>query len=66
MSAYVLALANSFGGSLILIGSVSNIIVAQQAREIGVTISFREFARLGVPVTIVAVGGLVAWVSIFG
>lgn len=65
-TAYVLALANSFGGSLILIGSVSNIIVAQQARGIGVNVSFREFARLGVPVTLVAIGGLVAWVAIFG
>ena len=35
-TAYVLALANSFGGSLIIIGSVSNIIVVQQARERGV------------------------------
>ncbi len=39
--AYVLALANSFGGSLIILGSVSNIIVVQQARELGITISFR-------------------------
>ncbi len=33
--AYVLALANSFGGSLIILGSVSNIIVVEQARELG-------------------------------
>ncbi len=39
-TAYILALANSFGGSLIIIGSVSNIIVVQQARELGVNISF--------------------------
>jgi Na+/H+ antiporter NhaD/arsenite permease-like protein len=30
-TAYVLALANSFGGSLIIVGSVSNIIVVEQA-----------------------------------
>jgi len=62
--AYVLALANSFGGSVIIIGSVSNIIVVQQARELGIDISFRDFARLGVPVTFVAMAGLLAWVGL--
>jgi Na+/H+ antiporter NhaD/arsenite permease-like protein len=60
-TAYVLALANCFGGSLIILGSVSNIIVVQRARELGITISFREFARVGVPVTVAALAGLVAW-----
>lgn len=63
-TAYVLALANSFGGSLIIIGSVSNIIVLQQARELGIRISFRDFARLGVPVTFAALAGLLAWVAL--
>jgi Na+/H+ antiporter NhaD/arsenite permease-like protein len=63
-TAYVLALANSFGGSLIIIGSVSNIIVVQQARELGIRISFRDFARLGVPVTLAALAGLLAWVHL--
>ena len=63
-TAYVLALANSFGGSLIIIGSVSNIIVVQQARELGIKISFRDFARLGVPVTLAGIAGLLAWVSL--
>jgi Na+/H+ antiporter NhaD/arsenite permease-like protein len=62
--AYVLALANSFGGSLIIIGSVSNIIVVQQARELGINITFRDFARLGVPVTLAAMAGLLAWVAL--
>jgi len=60
--AYVLALANSFGGSLLIVGSVSNIIVVQQARDLGVGISFRDFARLGVPVTLAALAGLTGWV----
>ncbi len=61
-TAYILALANSFGGSLIIIGSVSNIIVVQQARELGVHISFRDFARLSVPVTLAGLSGLLLWV----
>ncbi len=63
-TAYVLALANSFGGSLIILGSVSNIIVVQQARELGITIRFRDFARLGVPVTLVALAGLLVWLAL--
>jgi Na+/H+ antiporter NhaD/arsenite permease-like protein len=64
VTAYVLALANSFGGSLIILGSVSNIIVVQQAREMGIQISFRDFARLGVPVTLAALAGLLAWIAL--
>jgi Na+/H+ antiporter NhaD/arsenite permease-like protein len=64
VTAYILALANSFGGSLIIIGSVSNIIVVQQARELGIKISFGDFARLGVPVTLAALGGLLAWLML--
>jgi Na+/H+ antiporter NhaD/arsenite permease-like protein len=63
---YILALANSFGGSLIIIGSVSNIIVVQQAREMGIHISFWDFARLGIPVTLAALAGLLAWVALVG
>jgi Na+/H+ antiporter NhaD/arsenite permease-like protein len=63
---YILALANSFGGSLIVIGSVSNIIVVQQAREMGIKISFWDFARLGIPATLAALAGLLAWVFLVG
>lgn len=64
ITAYVLALANSFGGSLIILGSVANIIVVQQAKDFGVNISFREFARLGIPATLAALAGLLAWVAV--
>ena len=63
-AAYVLALANSFGGSLIILGSVANIIVVQQARALGVKISFWDFARLGIPVTLAAMAGLLVWVLV--
>ena len=63
-AAYVLALANSFGGSLFILGSVANIIVVQQARSLGVKISFWDFARLGIPVTLAAMAGLLAWVMV--
>ena len=62
---YVLALANSFGGSLIVIGSVSNIIVVQQARNLGIRISFWDFARLGIPVTLAALAGMLVWLALW-
>ena len=62
--AYVLALANSFGGNLTVLGSVATIIVVQQARDQGIAISYRDFARLGVPVTLAAMAGLLAWVAL--
>jgi Na+/H+ antiporter NhaD/arsenite permease-like protein len=61
-TAYLLALANSFSGSLIVIGSVANIIVVQQAQQLGITVGFRDFARLSIPATLVALGGLFLWV----
>ena len=57
-------LANSFGGSLVIVGSVSNIIVVQQARAMGIEHSFRAFARLGVPVTLAALAGLLGWAMV--
>jgi len=62
--AYILALANSFGGSLLIIGSVANLIMVQQARDLGIKISFWDFTRLGLPVTLAALAGLVAWVKL--
>jgi Na+/H+ antiporter NhaD/arsenite permease-like protein len=63
-AAYVLSLANSFGGSLLIVGSVSNIIVVQQAQQRGVRISLWDFARLGVPVTLSSLLILVGWASL--
>jgi Na+/H+ antiporter NhaD/arsenite permease-like protein len=58
---FILALGNSFAGNLMILGAVSNIIVAQQARELGIKIGFWDFARLGIPVTLVSLAGLFVW-----
>jgi len=62
VTAYILALANSFGGSLLIIGSVANLIMVQQARDLGIKISFWDFTRLGLPVTLASLAGLLVWV----
>jgi Na+/H+ antiporter NhaD/arsenite permease-like protein len=65
-TAYIMAAANSFAGSAIMTASVANIIVVQQARQQGIVISFGAFARLGLPITLVALGGLVGWAALMG
>ena len=47
----VLALATTFAGNLTILGSVANIIVIESARRL-VEISFWDYARYGIPVTI--------------
>jgi Na+/H+ antiporter NhaD/arsenite permease-like protein len=64
--AYVMALANSFAGSAIMTASIANLIVVQQARQQGIVISFGAFARLGIPITVAALGGLVGWAALMG
>ncbi len=51
---HALALASTFAGNALLIGSIANLIVAEQAARIGIRLGFREHARIGVPVTLAA------------
>jgi Na+/H+ antiporter NhaD/arsenite permease-like protein len=51
----VIAMSATFGGNLLLIGSVANLILAEKAGERGVRIGFWEYARVGVPVTLLTV-----------
>jgi Na+/H+ antiporter NhaD/arsenite permease-like protein len=64
--AYIMALANSFAGSAFMTASIANLVVVQQARRQGITITFGAFARQGIPITIVALGGLIGWAALMG
>ena len=57
----VLALASTLAGNLFIVGSIANIIVVDQARRAGVNISWREHARVGVPVTLMTLVGAAGW-----
>ena len=61
-----LALLSTFAGNLLLTGSMANIIVAERAAAAGVTVSFADFARAGIAMTIVALAGTVAWLAVTG
>jgi Na+/H+ antiporter NhaD/arsenite permease-like protein len=47
-----LAMASTLAGNLTITGSVANIIVVEQAAAAGVHVGFREYLRVGVPVTL--------------
>jgi Na+/H+ antiporter NhaD/arsenite permease-like protein len=59
----VLALASTFAGNLLIVGSIANIIVVEQARAQGVELDWRTHARAGIPVTLatLAVAGCWLW-----
>lgn len=56
-----MAIAAGMASNLIIIGSIANIIVVDAASRHGLTISFREHARTGVPVTILSLLVAAGW-----
>lgn len=58
---YVLALASTFAGNLITLGSIANLIVIEQAKLFGIQIGFKEHARTGVAVTLASMAVLLLW-----
>ncbi|MEK8079213.1 SLC13 family permease [Pseudomonas sp. XK-1] len=61
-----LAIMSTLAGNLLLIGSVVNLIVAESARRQGVPLSFVDFARSGVPVTLLSMGVAGLWLVLGG
>jgi Na+/H+ antiporter NhaD/arsenite permease-like protein len=57
----VLALASTLAGNLLLVGSVANLIVAEQAGRLGVALDWRTHARIGVPVTFATLALAAGW-----
>ncbi len=57
----ILALASTLAGNLLIVGSIANIIVVDQAGRQGVVIGWRDHARIGIPVTAVTLAIAGAW-----
>lgn len=51
----IVAMSSTFAGNLLLIGSMANLIVAERAEARGVRIGFVEYARVGIPVTLLTI-----------
>lgn len=57
----VLALSSTLAGNLLIVGSIANIIVVEQAAALGLTIGWGRHARVGVPVTLVTLALAAGW-----
>jgi Na+/H+ antiporter NhaD/arsenite permease-like protein len=62
----VLALSSTLAGNLIIVGSIANIIVVDQAARHGVEIDWRRHARVGVPVTLITLALAAGWLALRG
>jgi Na+/H+ antiporter NhaD/arsenite permease-like protein len=60
----MLAMATTFAGNLTLLGSVANLIVAEIAARRGVYLTFQEYLRAGVPITLASLAVGVAWLAV--
>ena len=63
-AALVVAASSTLAGNLTLVGSIANLIVVEQARRENVTISFGEYLRVGLPITILTLALAIAWFSL--
>jgi Na+/H+ antiporter NhaD/arsenite permease-like protein len=60
----ILALASTLAGNLLVVGSIANIIVIDQSARLNLRISWRDHARIGIPVTIVTLVIAAAWLAL--
>jgi Na+/H+ antiporter NhaD/arsenite permease-like protein len=59
-----LAMASTLSGNLTPIASVANLIVIEGARREGTRVSFLDYCRVGVPVTLLTLAAGTAWLSL--
>ena len=58
-----LAMSSTFAGNLTLLGSVANLIVVENAQREGITVSFWEYCKVGVPLTVLTLVLGIAWLQ---
>jgi Na+/H+ antiporter NhaD/arsenite permease-like protein len=58
---YLLAVVSTFAGNLTLLGSIANLIVAEQARPMGIKLTFLEYLKVGLPLTLVTTALAIAY-----
>ena len=61
-----LAAGSTLAGNLTILGAASNVIIIQNAEKSGQTLTFFEFARVGIPLTVIQVGIFWLWLAVVG
>ncbi len=59
-----LAMSSTLAGNLTVLGSVANLIVVENARRAGTELSFLEYLKVGVPLTLLTTLVGVAWLAL--
>ena len=62
----LLAAGSTLAGNLLLLGADSNVIIVQNAERHGATLGFVEFARVGIPLTLVQLAVYRLWFAVIG
>jgi Na+/H+ antiporter NhaD/arsenite permease-like protein len=63
---YALAVLSSLAANLTLVGSLANVIAVERAEALGVRLSFSDYARAGVPFTLLSMAFAIAWLALTG
>jgi Na+/H+ antiporter NhaD/arsenite permease-like protein len=59
----VVAMSSTLAGNFTLLGSVANLIVAEQAKAAGTPISFWAYFKVGLPLTVATLAAGTAWLA---
>ena len=57
----VIAMASTLAGNFTVLGSIANLIVVEKAARRGVSITFRDYFRVGAPLTVLTIGVGAIW-----
>ncbi|MCS7011336.1 MAG: anion transporter [Anaerolineales bacterium] len=60
-----LAVASTLAGNLTLLGSVANLIVAESAAKRGIKLTFWEYTKAGLLITVLSLAIGIAWIQLF-
>jgi Na+/H+ antiporter NhaD/arsenite permease-like protein len=60
---YGLALLSTLAGNLLLTGSLTNLLIAERADRMGAGLTFREYARAGVPIAVLSLAFATFWLA---
>jgi Na+/H+ antiporter NhaD/arsenite permease-like protein len=61
---YALALLSTLAGNLLLSGSLTNLLIAEQAERVGSRLGFFDHARAGVPIALVSLAFATLWLAL--
>jgi Na+/H+ antiporter NhaD/arsenite permease-like protein len=60
---YALASLSTLAGSFLLSGSLTNLLIAERAERMGAGLTFRVYARAGIPIAVLSLGFAILWLS---